>query len=341
MIARRSMGHSGLQVSALALGAMTFATSGPYADIAASETDRASLIDLAREHGIDTFDTANVYGAGDSETLLGKLLGTRRHAVVISTKIRFASEALQDKRPPFGSAGLSRQAILHGVEASLTRLDTDYIDILHLHMQDRSVPIDETLRALDDLVTQGKVRYLGVSNFMAYRLVEALWRAEALQTVPIVSLQLPWSLLNRDVERELIPAARHFQLGVMVYSPLARGFLSGKYARTAPPPEDSRLARWREEWHACDQARSWGIVDALEGIARRREEPVAAVALAWVLARRPVASVILGARTPAQLRENLRAARLFLDAEELAELNRLSEPEWGYPCDFIKRFEAW
>jgi aryl-alcohol dehydrogenase-like predicted oxidoreductase len=337
MIERRTVGASGLQVSALSLGTMTFARTGSYARIAASEADMARMIDIAFDAGIDTFDTANVYG--ESETILGELLGARRHRAVISTKVRFATNA--GERPGFGEYGLSRHAVIYAVEASLRRLKTDFIDVLHLHMQDRLVPIEETLRAVDDLVSQGKVRYLGVSNYAAYRLVEALWSADRRGLTTVTSLQVPWSLLSRDVERELIPAARHFRLGVLIYSPLARGLLAGKYHRGDDPPAGTRLAEWRKELTDMDTPATWRIVDALHGIARAREVPPSVVAIAWCLSMRPVASVILGARNVEQLVENLRAAELRLTRDEIASLNRVSEPAWGYPSDFIGRFEPW
>lgn len=337
MIERRTVGSSGLQVSALSLGTMTFARTGSYARIASSEADMARMVDVALDAGIDTFDTANVYG--ESEEILGGLLAGRRHRAVISTKVRFATHA--SERPGFGEYGLSRHAIVCAVEASLRRLKTDFIDVLYLHMQDRLVPIEETLRAVDDLVSQGKIRYLGVSNYAAYRLVEALWTSDKRGLTPVTSLQVPWSLLSRDVERELIPAARHFRLGVFVYSPLARGLLAGKYRRGDEPPAGTRLSEWRNELTERDTPTTWTIVDAVHGIARAREVPPSVVALAWCLAMRPVASVILGARTVAQLTENLQAADLRLSREEIASLNRVSEPAWGYPSDFIGRFEPW
>jgi aryl-alcohol dehydrogenase-like predicted oxidoreductase len=175
---------------------------------------------------------------------------------------------------------------------------------------------------------------------MAYRLVEALWTCERQQFNPVVSLQLPWSLLKRDGERELIPAARHFGLGVMAYSPLARGMLTGKH-RPATPAPGSRMDQWRDEWRENDRARTWEINALLGEIAGQHECAHSAVALAWLLAQRPLASVVLGARSSAQLQENLQCTRLQLSAQQLAQLDLLSAPDWGYPCDFIRRFEPW
>lgn len=339
MMEHRTVGASGLQVSALSLGTMTFARTGPYARIASSESEMASILDIAFDAGIDTFDTANVYGAGESEEMLGRLLGARRHRAVISTKVRFPTQA--GTLPRFGECGLSRHSIICAVEAALRRLETDFIDVLHLHMQDRLVPIEETLRAVDDLVRQGKIRYLGVSNYTAYRLVEALWAADKRGLTHVTSLQVPWSLLSRDVERELIPAARQFRLGVFVYSPLCRGLLAGKYRQGENAPAGTRLSEWRDELADWDTPTTWTIVDAVRSIAQDREVTPAVVALAWCLSMRPVVSVILGARTVHQLIENLQAATLQLSRDEIARLNNVSEPTWGYPANFISRFEPW
>jgi aryl-alcohol dehydrogenase-like predicted oxidoreductase len=338
VLTRRAVGRSGLRVSALSLGAMTFGDAA-FGAIGTDPAEVDGIVAMALDSGIDTFDTAGVYG--DSEQLLGRAIGKRRADVVLSTKVRFPTRVDTDGMPPSTTYGLSRGAVIRAVEESLTRLGTDWIDILWLHMQDRSVPIEETLAATDLLVRAGKVRYIGVSNFMAYRLTEAVLRADALAATGPVGLQIPWSLVSRDVERELVPACRHLGLGVLVYSPLGRGLLSGKYHQGRTPPAGSRLAEWRAEYEEYDTDRTWAVLAALRAIARDRGCPVSAVALAWALAKRPVASVIIGARTQAQLRENLVAAELTLDRAEIADLDKVSEPAWGYPCDFIGRFEPW
>ena len=339
MIPRRQVGRSGLRVSALSLGAMTFGH-GPFGAIGAEPDEVDGIVGLALDSGIDTFDTANVYG--DSEVVLGRAIGKRRPDVVLCTKVRFPTVAATGgAAPPSSTYGLSRGAVLRSVDESLARLDTDWIDVLWLHMQDRAVPIEETMDACDALVRAGKVRYVGVSNFAAYRATEAVLRAEARGRVGPVALQVPWSLVCRDAERELVPAARHLGLGVLVYSPLARGFLSGKYNADATPPAGSRLAAWHAELAEYDTERNWRVLAALREIAATRGCPVGAVALAWTLARRPVASVVLGVRTGEQLRANLLAAELVLDQDERTGLDELSAPRWGYPCDFIGRFEPW
>ncbi|MBM7774416.1 aryl-alcohol dehydrogenase-like predicted oxidoreductase [Actinokineospora baliensis] len=339
MIPRRPVGRSGLRVSALSLGAMTFGD-GPFGAIGAEPGAVDGIVGLALDSGVDTFDTANAYG--DSEVVLGKAIGKRRRDVVLCTKVRFPTGAADAGAAPASSTyGLSRSAVLRSVEESLGRLDTDWIDVLWLHMQDRTVPIEETLGTCDALVRAGKVRYIGVSNFAAYRATEAVLRAEARGTAGPVALQVPWSLVTRDVERELVPAAKHLGLGVLVYSPLARGFLSGKYHPGAEPPAGARLARWRAELAEYDTERNWRVLAALREIADDRGTEVGTVALAWTLARRPVASIVLGARTREQLAANLRAADLVLGSDERARLDEVSTPRWGYPCDFIGRFEPW
>lgn len=340
MISRRGVGRSGLRFSSLSLGGMTFGSNEAFGAIGSDPTEAARVVALALDAGIDTFDTANVYG--ESEQLLGRLLRRRRDDVVICTKARFPTSGhVGDGLPPSSSYGLSRAAVVRSVEASLRRLDTDRIDVLWLHMQDRSVPIEETLSATDLLVRQGKVRYLGLSNFMAYRVAEAVLTARARALEPPVALQVPWSAVSRDVERELVPAARHLGLGVAVYSPLARGFLSGKYDRGAEPVVGSRLGEWRDEFARYDSDRNWAVLAALRETARAHQVPVSAVSLAWLLARRPVVSAVIGARTEEQLRENLMAADVRLTAEEIARLDKVSEPDWGYPESFIARFEPW
>lgn len=340
MIERRTVGRSGLQVSAMTLGTMTFCTEGPYGRIGATPSEMSRVVETALDAGIDTFDTANVYGDGESERVLGQLLGKRRSSVVIATKVRFPMDH-SGERPPANAYGLSRSGIIGAVDDSLRRLDTEWIDLLQLHMQDRLVPIEETLSATDDLVRAGKVRYVGISNYTAYRLVEALWAADKRDLDPIVSVQLPWSLVGRDAERELVPAARHFRLGLFVYSPLARGFLTGKYRRGEDPPEGSRLREWREELAEASTEHNWKVLESVREIAGRRETSPAAVSLAWALRKPGVSSVVVGARTSEQLKENLAGAALKLSTDEVRQLDEASQPVWGYPYDFIRRFEPW
>jgi aryl-alcohol dehydrogenase-like predicted oxidoreductase len=237
--------------------------------------------------------------------------------------------------------GLSRQAILKACDDSLDRLGTDHIDLYQVHMQDGSVPIDETLRALDDLVRQGKVRYIGCSNYTGYRLLESLWSADKHHTERYASVQLQWSLVVRDAEREIIPACRNFGLGTLIWSPLARGFLSGKYKRGEKPPAGSRLESWQDSMRALDKDQNWAILAAVQKIAERLGTTASAVSLAWLLAKQETTSIIVGARTMQQLDDNVKALECKLTADDVKHLDTVSKPDWGYPYSFIGGREAW
>src|SRR5262245_37211328 len=251
----RNLGRSGLKVSTLCLGAATFGESRTIMKGVTSPDDEARrVLDVALDLGIDMVDTANSYGEGRSEELLGAWLGARRQRVVLATKCRFPMVPPEGK-PWVNEYGLSRRAIVHSCEESLRRLKTDYIDLYQMHMQDIATPIDETLRALDDLCSAGKIRYAGCSNYTGYRLVESLWAAERKSTIRYESVQLQWSLLVRDAEREVVPACRAFDLGVLVWSPLAGGFLSGKYQRGQKPPAGARLESWQDTFKRFDNDR--------------------------------------------------------------------------------------
>lgn len=337
----RPLGRCGLRVSALTLGAMTFGESSTFMKGVTSADDEArQVLDAAIEAGIDTIDTANVYSEGRSEELLGEWLKGRRQRVTLLTKCRFP---IGFGRIPVGphDMGLGRKHIVEACEASLRRLQTDFIDLYQVHMQDGSVPIEETLRALDDLVRAGKVRYIGCSNYTGYRLTESLWAADKRDTVRYEAMQIQWSLVARDAERELVPAARHFGLGVLVWSPLASGFLSGKYHRNQPPPQDSRLASWGDTFKRFDNDLAWNVVDVLRATAAEVKATPAAVALAYLLAQPECSSIIIGARTTQQLRDNLAALAVKLSPEQLQRLETASRPKWGYPYEFIGMRERW
>jgi aryl-alcohol dehydrogenase-like predicted oxidoreductase len=340
-VERRPLGRSGLQVTRLALGAMTFGEAqGFMRGVTSEDAEARRVFDRALDAGIDTIDTANVYSEGRSEELLGQWLKGKRERVVLATKCRFATEGLAAQVGPH-EQGLSRKAILAACEASLRRLKTDHIDLYQVHMQDRSVPIEETLSALDDLVRQGKVRYTGCSNYAGYRLVESLWAADRRGLEPFSSIQLQWSLAYRDCERELVPAARAFGLGVLVWSPLARGFLTGKYVRGQPAPKGARLEAWVDTYKAIDTLKNWATLARVRELAEAHETSPAAIALAWLLAKPEVTSILIGARSVAQIDENLAALELTLTPEELASLDQISAPDWGYPYEFIGRREPW
>ncbi|MEW5853202.1 MAG: aldo/keto reductase [Myxococcota bacterium] len=337
----RNLGRSGLRVSVMSLGAMTFGESASFMKGVTSPDDEARrVLDRSLERGVNLVDTANVYSEGRSEELLGEWLKGKRHDVLIATKCRFP---IGFGTRPVGphDQGLSRKHILQACEDSLRRLKTDYVDLYQVHMQDVTVPIEETLRALDDLVRQGKVRYLGCSNYTGYRLVESLWAAEKRNTHAYASVQLQWSLVVRDAEREVIPACRAFGLGTMVWSPLARGFLSGKYQRGQKPPPGTRLESWQDSFKSLDTERNWNLLEVVGRVARKHNSSSAAVSLAWLLAQQGMSTIIVGARDLKQLDDNLQALDLKLDAEDLTALTDASKPDWGYPYNFIAVRQPW
>ena len=334
----RQFGRSGLKVTALSLGAMTFGEAqGFMKGVASDDAEARRVLDAALDAGIDTIDTSNNYNEGNSERLLGQWLQQKRHGVTLATKCRFPTAG---KMQP-NEWGLSRKSILWNCEQSLKRLQTDYLDLYQVHMQDRSVTIEETLRALDDLTRAGKVRYAGCSNYTGYRLTESLWAADKRGLGRYEGIQLQWSLVARDAERELIPAARAFGLGVLVWSPLGRGFLSGKYQKGQPPPAGTRLEAWKESWALMATEQNWKTLEAVQAVAKRRETTPAAVSLAWLLSKPEVSSIIVGARSVPQLQDNLKALEVKLTSEDVKELDTVSAPAWGYPYGFIGGREPW
>jgi aryl-alcohol dehydrogenase-like predicted oxidoreductase len=337
----RPYGRSGLKVSALSLGAMTFGEAkGFMKGVGASDDEGRRIFDVALERGIDTIDTANGYSEGRSEELLGQWTQGKRQQVVLATKCRFPTLGGTAPMHP-NEYGLSRKSIVWNCEESLKRLRTDHIDLYQVHMQDGSVPIEETLRAMDDLVAAGKVRYIGCSNYTGYRMVESLWSADRRGTVRYEGVQLQWSLISRDCEREMIPATRTFGMGVLVWSPLGRGFLTGKYRKGQPPPAGARLSEWKDSWAMTATEQNWRTLDVVVGLAQKHDTTPAAVGLAWLLAKKEVSSVIVGARSVAQLEDNLRALTVQLAPEEMQQLDEVSKPGWGYPYNFIGSREPW
>lgn len=334
----RSLGSSGLKVSSLCLGAMTFGDAGKgfMAGVASDERTSFEVLDRAVERGVNFIDTANVYGMGLSEEILGRWLKARgmRDRLVIATKFRMTMGDGPNDR------GGSRAHILKQIDDSLRRLQCDHVDLYQMHAQDRSTPIEETLGTLDSLVKHGKVRYAGASNFTAVRLVESLWVAEKNRFERFVSLQPQYNLVCRQIEMELLPACRRHGLGVVCWSPLSRGFLSGKYEKSAAPPSGTRLASWQDTWRLMDRDRNWATLDAVKSVAKDLSTTPSRVALAWVLAQPGITSAIIGARTIAQLDDNLGAEELKLPAEALARLDEASKMEWGYPFDFITRVDG-
>jgi aryl-alcohol dehydrogenase-like predicted oxidoreductase len=320
----RLLGGTGLRVSALSFGAMSFGGVGGFAAVAAQDGDEArALVDQCLDAGVNLFDTADIYSQGRSEEILGRALGEKRGRVLIATKLHARmSDAVDD-------VGLSRQHIVRACEASLKRLGTDWIDLYQAHGFDALVPVDETARAFDDLVRAGKVRYVGCSNFSGWQLMKALAAAERLGVARYQALQAYYSLVGRELEHELLPACRDAQVGVLVWSPLAFGFLGGRYRRGEKLPEEARISQWGTPGTIDEQ--SWAVVDELRRIGEARGVSPAQVALNWLLGRRGVTSVIVGARNARQLADNLAAASWSLGAEEVARLDQVSARPLPYP----------
>ena len=322
-----TLGRSGLRVSPFCLGAMTF---GEDLGWGSSVDESQRILDWYFEQGGNFVDTANAYTLGHSEKIIGDHVcrdRARRDRVVIATKF-FSSLYTGD---PNGG-GASRKTIVASCEQSLRRLQTDYIDLYWLHCWDRCTPIDETMRALDDLVAAGKVRYVGFSDTPAWKVAEAQVTAGFRGWAPIVALQIEYSLLERTVEGELIPMALEMGLGVTPWSPLKSGVLSGKYTRANAA--DARPDRGPWVVNALDE-RAFRIVDVLLEIAPRHETTPARVALAWVQSRPGVASTIIGARTLRQLEDNVAALELKLSPEDVATLDEVSKPKLSFPADFV------
>ncbi|WP_437724354.1 aldo/keto reductase [Sorangium sp. So ce861] len=331
----RSLGTSGLKVPVLCLGAMTFGEADEKSfmhKVGCDEKTSFAIMSRALERGVSFIDTADVYGQdGLSERIVGAWMAETksRDRVVLATKFRFR----MGEGP--NSSGASRYRIVRTVEDSLRRLKTDRIDLYQIHMQDIETPEEETLRALDDLVRAGKVLYLGASNYAAYRLTDSQWISKTEHLHRFVALQMQYSLLVRDLEREHIPVCKQFGIGVLPWSPLASGFLSGKYVKDQPPPEGGRLERWKQRFADYDNDRGWRTLDAVNAIAKEKQTTPAAVSLAWLLAKPTVTSVIFGARSLEQLDDNLKAADVKLSAEEVQKLDDASALELGYPYNFI------
>jgi len=322
----RQLGHTGLRVSALALGTMTFGGRGDFAMVGETEVDDARrIVDRSLDAGINFIDTADVYSAGRSEEIVGEAIKGRRDEIVLATKARFAMGNGQN------DAGLSRGYLLRACEASLRRLQTDYIDLYQVHERDGLTPMDETLDALNTLVHQGKVRYIGCSNHSAWHVMKALSISERHGLQRYVTQQIYYSLLDRDAEYELVPLAIDQQLGILVWSPLAGGLLSGKYRRNADRPAGARQSTSWGEPPVYDEDRMYDIIEALIEMASARGTSPAQVALAYLLGRRAVTSVIIGARNEEQLIDNLGSAEWALDDSERACLDAVSAPRLIYP----------
>lgn len=335
----RLLGNSGLKVPVLCLGAMTFGEADDKSfmhKVSCDEKTAFSIMSRALDCGVNFIDTADVYGQdGLSERVVGNWMEETRNRdrVILATKFRFR----MGDGP--NASGASRYRIMRTVEDSLRRLKTDRIDLYQIHMQDIDTPEEETLRALDDLVKAGKVLYLGASNYAAYRLTDSQWISKTEHLHRFVSLQMQYSLMVRDLEREHIPVCRQFGLGVLPWSPLAGGFLSGKYSRNQPPPPGVRLEKWKDRFADFDSDRGWRTLDAVRAIALEKNTTASAVSLAWLLAKPAVTSVIFGARSIEQLDDNLKAAEVKLTGAEVLRLDEASAFDPGYPYKFIANIQ--
>lgn len=326
----RFMGRTGLKVSEICLGTQTFGWG-------ADEPAAHALADRFVEAGGNFFDTSNIYNEGQSELMLGSWLKSRakRSQVVVASKVFFPAG------PGPNDTGLSRKHIFDQIEASLRRLQTDYIDLYQMHCWDASTPLDETLRALDDLVRAGKVRYIGASNYTPSQLTRALMLSQQQGWVRFDCLQPEYSLLVRSTEWELLPLCRAEGVGLICWSPLAGGWLSGKYRRGQAPPPDSRVGRadrWDDQPEQRENERTWQIIDALWEVAEGRGKTPAQVALNWLLLQPGVTAPIIGARTLAQLDDNLGSVGWALSAAEQERLNAASDIPLPSPYNFIARY---
>jgi aryl-alcohol dehydrogenase-like predicted oxidoreductase len=309
---KRRLGNSTLDVSVVGLGGNNF---GGRIDFPAAER----VVHAAIARGVNLIDTADSYGnRGGSEEALGRILGDKRKEIVLATKFGLPMDEAGALR------GASRRYVMQAVEASLKRLRTDWIDLYQLHRPDPQTPIEETLRALDDLVRQGKVRFIGCSNLSAQQVIAAQEAARRHGLAAFVSCQDEYSLLVRGIERELVPAAKAHGLGILPYFPLASGLLTGKYRRGAPPPPGTRLAKNPRHAQEFISERNWRIVAELEAFASRRGRSIVELAVSWLLRDPVVGSVIAGATTPEQVEQNVGAAGWTLSAEDLAEIDRIT-----------------
>jgi aryl-alcohol dehydrogenase-like predicted oxidoreductase len=322
-----SLGRSGLKVSRLCLGAMNFGNEAWGCD----EPTSAKIIDGFLEGGFNFIDTANTYAGGRSEEIVGRAIAARRDEVVLATKGYNASEGTGPN-----DRGNTRLNLTRSLEGSLRRLGTDHVDLYQVHNWDWTTPIEETMSALDSFVRQGKVRYIGCSNFQASQIVEAQWAADRSGGAPLVSLQPQYSLIVRDIERDILPAARRHGLGVIVWSPLGGGVLSGKY-KPEDIPADSRFGKavsgdvWERFRQTLFTERNFEIVDKVGEVADKLGSSHAAVAVAWTIQQRGVTSAIIGPRTVEQLEDNLAADELSLDSGTLKDLDRAARGPWAYP----------
>ncbi len=329
----RTLGDTGVLVSELCFGTMGFGGTDMWANVGKTQQDEVDrLVGIAIDAGINFFDTANIYSTGISEQILGKSLGTKRKNVILATKVRGKmGEGVND-------VGLSRVHIMQEVDESLKRLGTDYIDLYQIHGFDILTPLEETLRALDDLVKSGKVRYIGCSNLTAWQLMKSLWISDKNGFNKFKSLQAYYSIAGRDFEREIVPLLKDQKLGLMVWSPLAGGFLSGKYRRNQMPEEYSRRKEF--DFPPINKEKAFNIIDVMAELGKTHNASVAQVALAWLLHQKVVSSVIIGVKNEAQLKDNLKSTEITFTEDGLRKLDEVSklDPEYpGWMVDFMQQ----
>lgn len=328
----RRIGGSGLQAPVLSFGTATFGGGDEFFRKwgTTNVAEARQLLDACFDAGVNFFDTADVYSSGAAEEILGEALGARRREALIATKLGYRSG------PGPNDVGASRQHIISACEASLKRLKCDHIDLLQLHGFDENAPVEESLRAFEDLISAGKVRYIGASNFSGWQLAKMVGAADHLGLPRLISHQVQYSLLHREFEHELMPAGYDFAVGGLVWSPLAGGKLSGKFRRGAEAPADSRTAKMG----GVDASGGvlYDIVDVLVEIARERGKSPSQVAINWLLARPTIDGVVIGARSVEQLRDNLGAVGWRLSEEEIARLSAVSEPPVPYPYSHQRKF---
>lgn len=328
----RFLGNSGVRVSELCFGAMTFGGKGYWTGIGQVQQKEADdIVAMAIDGGVNFFDTADVYSEGRSEEILGKALGDRRKDIILATKVRGRTGSGPN------DVGLSRKHVLDSCNGSLKRLGTDYIDLYQVHSFDPRTPLEETLRALDDLVRDGKVRYIGVSNFTGWQLMKALAISDKYKFERFVTLQALYSLIARDLENELVPLSLDQKLGILPWSPLGGGFLTGKYRRGKPRPEGARRTDPTNQFLQYDEEKGFDIVDELEKTAREHGATITQAALNYLLRKPGVTSVIIGAKTKEQLGDNLKTTDWEMTPEEVARLDELSKPPRAYPYWMLER----
>jgi aryl-alcohol dehydrogenase-like predicted oxidoreductase len=328
----RFLGNTGLRVSELCLGAMTFGKG--FFGIGELEQDASTaLVKRAYEAGINFFDTADIYSRGQSEEILGRAfkdLGIRRDELVIATKVRGAmSDAAQEGKGDMNNVGLSRKHIIASCESSLERLGTDHIDLYQIHGWDHLTPLEETMRALDDLVRSGKVRYIGCSNLAGWQIVKANALASAFHGATFCSLQAYYSLVGRELELDLLPMCRHEGLGVMVWSPLAGGFVTGKFRRGQDAPGGTRRKDF--DFPPVDKERGYDLIELLDGLAKEKGSTIPRLALSWLLQQEGITTLIIGAKKMAQLEDNLAAVEVQWTEQEIERVAEATAPPNLYP----------